>query len=466
MHRPVSILIVDKSGRADCALEAFYKSPRKKRLFVFSEVMNPGFIAKAVDVKTGRTENANDVVAYAKQVDADFVFIGPEEPLAAGLVDALREAGIPAVGPVRELARLETSKSFTRDLLHRYKIPGNPEYCTFRNMTGLREYLRERGTFVVKPDGLTGGKGVKVSGEHLQSIDEAVQYCQELFESGQEAIVIEERLDGEEFSFQSFCDGVHLAHTIPVQDHKRALNGDLGPNTGGMGSYSCEDHLLPFLSREHVAQARKTNELVASALSEEMRGKSPQSHGSPEEYKGILYGSFILTKKGLRVIEYNARFGDPEIMNVLPLLKSDFIDVCEAIISGNLDQIQISFRHSATVCKYIVPEGYPISPWSGTEIRLDRVPAPSDGLRIYYAAVKGDGNRLILTNSRAIAMVGIGATLKRAEEIAEDAASKVEGRVFHRSDIGTAELIARRISHIDRITGHDHKNVRSERVAS
>ncbi len=442
---PIRILGLDKSGRLDCALDAFSRSPRPKEIYVLSEVSNPGLTSKAsAEVRIGKTDDLNDVLAYAKEVRPDFVFIGPEEPLAAGIVDALRTIGIPAIGPTRNLARIETSKSFARELLSDYGIPGNPKYRTFHSMEGLRSYIETHRPFVVKPDGLTGGKGVKVFGEHLQSIDEAVQYCEEVFAAHQKAIVIEERLEGEEFSFQSFCDGRHVVDTIPVQDHKRAWDGDLGPNTGGMGSYSCEDHQLPFLKREHLQEASRINEAVAHALLKK----------TGEEYKGVLYGSFMLTKAGLRVIEYNARFGDPEIMNVLPLLETDFIDVCEGIIAGTLDKVEITFERQATVCKYIVPKGYPTEPVKGAEIDLTNVSLANRRLRLYYAAVNSKEGKLYLTGSRAVALVGIGRNLAEAEKIAEDSARKVQGPVFHRSDIGTEELIARRVAHIASLCGN------------
>lgn len=437
-------MVICKSGRLDCAVEAFYRSAHPKEIYVLSEVNNPSLSAKAVEVhKVARTDDKEVVRAYAEKIRSDFVFIGPEEPLAAGVVDALRDIGIPAIGPTQSLARIETSKSFTRDLLQKHDIQGNPKYRTFYSMSGLRPYLEAQESFVVKPDGLTGGKGVKVFGEHLHGIDDAVDYCAEVFDTGQKTIVIEERLEGEEFSYQSFCDGRHVVHTIPVQDHKRAWDGDQGPNTGGMGSYSCEDHLLPFLKHEHVEEAGRINTAVARALLKE----------TGEEYKGILYGSFILTKNGLRVIEYNARFGDPEIMNVLPLLETDFIDVCKAIIGGHLDKIPITFKPLATVCKYIVPEGYPGNAVKGAEVRLNGLPPASDGLRIYYASINGEGDKLFLTGSRALAVVGIGSNLADAERIAETAASKVEGPVFYRSDIGTPELVARRVAHIAELCG-------------
>jgi phosphoribosylamine---glycine ligase len=292
---------------------------------------------------------------------------------------------------------------------------------------------------------------VKVSGEHLHSAAEAVRYCAEIFKLGQPAVVIEEKLDGEEFSFQSFFDGKHIVHTIPVQDHKRVREGDTGPNTGGMGSYSCADHLLPFLTRDHVQQAGEINRLVGEAVSREIG----------EEYKGILYGGFMLTKDGLRVIEYNARFGDPEVMNVLPLMQADFVEVCKAIIDGALDKLTVRFKPQATVCKYVVPKAYPQKSGGDEEITLDaaiKVPGLGDRLRMYWAAVRKEGDKLYLTGSRAVAFVGIANSLFEAEKIAEEAASLVEGPVFHRRDIGTAELIQKRVDHMHRIMGEPRRD--------
>ena len=305
----------------------------------------------------------------------------------------------------------------------------------------MEAYLRELKEFVVKPDGLTAGKGVKVFGEHLFSIDDALQYCQELLNIN--SVVIEEKIDGEEFSLQSFCDGTNVVHTIPVQDHKRAFNGDEGPNTGGMGSYSCENHSLPFLqdqiTKDQLDEAKSINTMVAQALKKEIG-----------DYKGILYGGFIATKDGVRVIEYNARFGDPEVMNVLPLLKTDFIDVCEAIIKGTLDKIDVVFEKKATVCKYIVPKNYPQCGEKNIKIEDDALKA-TESLKVFYGAVnkKKDGN--FLTGSRAIACVGIGKNVNDAEQIVENAVNKVNGPIRHRSDIGTDRLIQKRIDHMKRV---------------
>jgi phosphoribosylamine---glycine ligase len=445
--RPTPIVAMDKSGRLDAIAEALLNSASPVDLYILSEVNNPGLAKKAKKVfHPVKTDDPQAVRSIVRDINPEFVVIGPEEPLAAGVVDELKKLGIPCVGPTQKLARLETSKSFTRELLTKYGIPGNPRYRVFRTLEGIREYLGTMDSFVVKPDGLTGGKGVKVSGEHLDSVDEAVAYCKEMFDSGQAAVIIEEKLDGEEFSFQSFFDGKHIVHTIPVQDHKRANEGDKGPNTGGMGSYSCADHLLPFLTRDQVREAGDINRLVAEAVSQELG----------EEYKGILYGGFMLTKDGLRVVEYNARFGDPEVMNVLPLLQADFVEVCRAIIRGTLDSLTVRFRHQATVCKYVVPKGYPGKSVAQAEIKLDaviKVPGLGDRVRMYYAAISQRNSTLYLTGSRAVAFVGIASTLFEAEKIAEEAASLVDGPVFHRRDIGTSELIQKRVDHLHRIEG-------------
>jgi phosphoribosylamine---glycine ligase len=446
--RSTTVVAMCKSGRLDAIAEALLKSVGPVDLYILSEVNNPGLAKKAKRViYPVKTEDRHAVAKIVCEISPDFVVIGPEEPLAAGVVDELRKFGIPCVGPTQKLAQLETSKSFTRELLRKYGIPGNPKYRVFRSLDGIAEYLKTMDSFVVKPDGLTGGKGVKVFGEHIHSVGEAVGYCAEIFESEQPAVVIEEKLDGEEFSFQSFFDGKHIVHTIPVQDHKRAKDGDTGPNTGGMGSYSCADHLLPFLTRDQVQEAGEINRLVGEAVSREIG----------EEYKGILYGGFMLTKDGLRVIEYNARFGDPEVMNVLPLLQADFVEVCKAIIHGTLDELTVRFKHQATVCKYVVPEAYPGKSIRQDAIKLDaatRVPGLGERLRMYYAAVGEKDGKLYLTGSRAVAFVGIANTLFEAEKIAEEAASLVEGPVFHRRDIGTAELIQKRVDHMRRLQGY------------
>ncbi|MFL2994364.1 MAG: phosphoribosylamine--glycine ligase [Candidatus Neomarinimicrobiota bacterium] len=339
------------------------------------------------------------------------------------------------VGPKKDLAQVETSKSFTRNLLVEYKIPGCPKFKTFESMDGVKEFLSLLGdNYVVKYDGLAGGKGVKVAGDHLHSHDEALIYCEELIKKGGH-FLIERKLIGEEFSLMSFCDGENLSHMPAVQDHKRAYEGDTGPNTGGMGTYSDSDHKLPFLEDSHIKSAQKINEQTAKALK--------QKFG--EGYKGILYGGFIATNAGVQLIEYNARFGDPEAMNVLSILETDFIDICKSIISGNLSNLDINFKNVATVCKYAVPDGYPDNPVKGNPIDVSNI---KDKNLLFHASVELKDEKLIQMGSRAIAVVGHGESIWEAEQIAEKNISKVQGPLFHRKDIGTTELIQQKINHM------------------
>jgi phosphoribosylamine--glycine ligase len=375
-------------------------------------------------------------VGYAKATSSTLAIIGPENPLASGVADALWDAGIKVVGPKKDLAQVETSKAFTRDLLKEYNIPGGPHYQTFNSMAGVDDFLTELGeNYVVKYDGLAGGKGVKVAGDHLQSHNDALAYCMELVDKGGE-FVIEEKFIGQEFSLMSFCDGETLKHMPAVQDHKRAYEGDTGPNTGGMGTYSDADHSLPFLKDSDIQEAYTINIATAMALKDKFG----------EGYKGVLYGGFIATDSGVKLIEYNARFGDPEAMNVLPLLKSDFVDICMHIADGTLKNTDVQFQNKATVCKYAVPEGYPDNPVKGEPINVSSV-KNSDGL--FYASVDIKNGLLVEAGSRTVAVVGIADSIVEAEAIAEKEVSSVSGPLFHRSDIGTATVIQDRIDHMN-----------------
>ena len=284
---------------------------------------------------------------------------------------------------------------------------------------------------MVKANGLMGGKGVKVAGDHLHSIDEAYVFCQQLHEE-KIPFLIEEKLIGQEFSLLNFCDGERLIPMPLVQDHKRAFDGDMGPNTGGMGSYSAADHRLPFLTDQDIKAAQHINEQTIRALKQECN----------ETYQGILYGSFIATTKGVYLIEYNARFGDPEILNLLSIFDGDFVELCTSLVNGSLYPEQVRFKHLATVCKYAVPLGYPDAVLDHTPISISAV---QNQEQLYFAQVKEHHGTLMSTSSRTLAVVGIADTIAKAEKIAEEEISRVQGALFHRRDIGTAALIEKRI---------------------
>ena len=431
-------LVIGSGAREHAIVRALDRSPQEKEIYCLASNMNPGIAELCDELTVGNINDPAFVVSYAKETGAALAIIGPENPLANGVADALWEIGVKVVGPKKDLAQLETSKAFTRDLLKEYDIPGGPKYETFNSMNGVADFLNILGeNYVVKYDGLAGGKGVKVSGDHLHSHDEALTYCQELVNKNGE-FVIEEKFTGEEFSLMSFCDGDTLKHMPAVQDHKRAYEGDTGPNTGGMGTYSDANHSLPFLTDDDIAQAHDINIQTAKAVRDKFG----------VGYKGILYGGFMTTVIGVKLIEYNARFGDPEAMNVLPLLASDFIDICNAIADGTLDQADVQFANKATVCKYAVPDGYPDNPVKGEPIGVSKIENP-DGL--FYASVDFKGLSLVQAGSRTIAVVGIANTISDAETIAEKEVSSITGPLFHRTDIGTDEVIQKRINHMKEI---------------
>lgn len=291
-------LVVGSGAREHAILAALSRSKSQPKLLCFGSANNPGINALCKATTVGKLDDAAAIVAFGKQHGATLAVIGPEAPLAAGVADILRANSIPTVGPSKALAQIESSKGFALELLQRHGVAGVPKFREFHSLDGAREYLEMLGdgNYVVKADGLCGGKGVKVGGEHLHSIDEALSYCKECLPH----FVLCERLRGQEFSALSFCDGTFLAHMPAVQDHKRAYDGDVGPNTGGMGSYTCADGLLPFISQDNLQAARAINGACVRALKTELG----------EGFRGVLYGGFMLTAdKGVMLIEFNARLG-------------------------------------------------------------------------------------------------------------------------------------------------------------
>lgn len=431
----MTILLIGSGAREHAIARAIIRSPQHPELVCFGTSMNPGIRAIARTSVVGDITDPMAAAAFGAEHQAELAVIGPEAPLETGVADALWDADIPCIGPKQSLAEIETSKSFARELLSSYGIPGNPKFRIFLSLDGVEEFLSVLGdSYVIKADGLMGGKGVKVSGDHLHSHDDALAYARELSER-RSAFLIEEKLVGEEFSLMSFSDGETLVHMPPVQDHKRAYAGDRGPNTGGMGSYSDANHLLPFLSLDDVLAARAINEKVSEAL----------LNHSGEKYIGILYGGFMATRFGVKLIEYNARFGDPEVMNVLALLDSDIVTIFQAMARGELTEELVHFRQKATVCKYAVPEGYPDAPLKNKAIDVSRV---QNVEQLYFGALDEQEDALVETGSRTVAAVGIADTIAEAEKIAEQEIRRVRGPLMHRKDIGTTKLIQKRIDHM------------------
>lgn len=432
------VLLVGSGAREHVLAETIMRSPQDVHLYVFAKTRNPGIIHMAQDYRVGDLMNNEEIVAYAQEMRPDFAIIGPEDPIANGIADALLAVGVETVAPLACVAQLEASKSFTRDLLKKYSIPGNPQYGVFSEINEAREFgerlLAEGSELVIKADGLMGGKGVMVQGDHFQTLEDGMEFANEcIAKFGR--VVFEEKLVGQEFSLLSFADGTHTVDMPIAQDHKRAFAGDKGPNTGGMGTYSDSDHLLPFLSVADADSAREITKIVQEALHQE----------TGTLYRGIMYGGFMAVRGGVRLIEYNMRFGDPEVMNVLPLLQTDFVEICQAMIDRSLDQVRVEFAPKATVCKYVVPEGYPDAGVKGEVVEVPRdVP---NGVRLYYGSVdERESGELVLCGSRAVAVVGVGDSISEAEKLAEGVATRITGPVFHREDIGTEKLIAQRVA--------------------
>lgn len=429
----MNILVVGSGAREHAIIKSLARSQTKNSIFCCATSNNPGIKSLTTDYWIGDITQVDLIVQQAIQWKIDFAIIGPEAPLEKGLADQLWKNTIPVIGPKQLLAQLETSKAFTRQLLTKYKIKGSPRYQVCHDLTMAKDFLKQLGhdNYVIKADGLMSGKGVKVAGDHLHSLTEAVAFCSELYTQGH-TVVIEEKCVGQEFSLMCFCDGTHVVPMPLVQDHKRAYVNDKGPNTGGMGSYSDANHLLPFLTEDDFQEAMVINQQVIAALTAEFS----------EKYIGILYGSFIATKDGVRLIEYNARFGDPEAMNVLAILKTDLVDVCQKMLAGTLTADSLQFANLATVCKYIVPDGYPDNPLKNTPIDFSEVKQPEN---LFFAAIDERDGQCYATGSRALAVIGMAATIIEAEKLAEAEVRHIYGKVFHRSDIGTEELIDRKI---------------------
>jgi len=442
-----NFLLVGNGAREHAIAEAVCKNANV-RLFAFMSANHPGISAlvkkSGGELAIGDMHSPQRVADFAQGKGISLAFPSPDAVLAAGVTDALLIAGVPCASPTKEAARLEWDKSYCRELLRDFRVPGSPKFGIFDNSREAHSFIDScNGQVAVKPSGLTGGKGVKVTGFQLADGAEAKQYASELLSAksnGKTNIVIEEKLDGEEFSLQAFCDGNKVYGMPLVQDHKRAYEGDVGPNTGGMGSYSDANHLLPFLKRAHKDDALAIMQKTIEAF----RKKT----GKP--FVGVLYGGFMATANGVKLIEYNARFGDPEAMNVLSILTSDLYGIFEQMAAHKITKAP-EFEKKATVCKYLVPEGYPGKSVTDQPLKFDGSALEKSGARVYYASVYEKSGTIYTQSSRSIGLVGVAGTIEEAEKISESACSAISGRVWHRKDIGTPALLKRRTAHMKEI---------------
>jgi phosphoribosylamine--glycine ligase len=404
---------------------------------------NPGIRRRSKEVLLGDVSAVDRVVAWAKERGIELAVIGPEGPLEKGMTDALEGTGLPAVGPSRAAAQLETNKEFARDLMRDKGIPGLPRFWAFDNVAAFEKFVNDSDfEFVIKPLGLTGGKGVRVWGDHFSTKEGALAYGKEILEKkigGTARFLVEEKLVGEEFSLQAFCDGRTLAPMPLAQDHKRAYEGDRGPNTGGMGSYSDADHGLPFVTKDDFDRALGIMERTVAAMAD---------RGTP--FKGILYGGFMVTKDGPKLLEYNVRFADPESMNVLPILEDDFLDLCVRLTQRTLPS-SVKFARKATVCKYVVPMGYGSHPKAGEQLKVDEESIRRSGAKLFFASVDEKAGHLYTTTSRSLAVVGMAPNLEEAESISEEALAFVAGSFYARRDIGKPEVVQQKVERMRKL---------------
>ena len=416
----MNILLLGSGGREHALAWKMAASPLTDRLYCAPG--NAGIAREAECVALDVADHAG-VIAFCRARRIDLVVVGPEAPLCAGIVDDLEAAGLKAFGPTRAAARLEGSKGFTKDMCRANGIP-TAAYERFRAADPAKTYLRARGApIVVKADGLAAGKGVVVA----QSIAEAEAAIDMMFggglgEAGGE-VVIEEFLAGEEASFFALCDGETAIALTTAQDHKRAFDGDQGPNTGGMGAYS------PAPNIDDAMSTRVMADIITPTL------RAMQAMGAP--YKGVLYAGLMITAEGPKLIEYNARFGDPETQVLMLRLMSDLIPALLASRDGQLKSFDLRWYPDPALTVVMAAKGYPGEYARGSVIEGLDDAAKVEGVEIFHAGTKADGNRILANGGRVLDVSAIGKTVREAQARAYEAISRIrwpEG--FYRHDIG------------------------------
>lgn len=426
----MNILVLGGGGREHAISWALAKSPRCAELYVAPG--NGGTANIARNVKDLNAEDAQAVLAFAQAHNIELVVIGPEAPLVAGVADVLREAGIPVFGPDAQGAQLEGSKTYSKRFMDANGIP-TARYQSFTDAASARAYCEELGApLVVKADGLAAGKGVVVA-ETLDMALDAVEACFDgSFGDAGQTVVVEEMLTGPECSLLAFVSNGKAFCMAPAQDHKRAYDGDLGPNTGGMGVYSP----VPIVTEEEMATMISIMEQSAAATA-----KDPFEN----DYRGCLYGGFMLTPEGPKVLEFNARFGDPETQVVLPRLEGDLVSIMLAVAEGRPEDIVLSWSDKWAVSVVLASEGYPGSYEKGKVILGLEEAQDLDGVIVFHAgtALNPDGE-LITAGGRVLNVVALGDTFEEARNRAYEACEliKFEG-VQYRSDIGRRALQGR-----------------------
>lgn len=423
----MKVLVVGGGGREHALIRKIKESDRVDSIACCPGNGGISYDAECYDVSA---TDIDGVVKLAKDIQADFVVVAPDDPLVAGMVDALNEAGFATFGPTADAAMIEGSKVFSKNLMLKYNIP-TAEYRVFDNADDVIAYLKEKNEYpaVIKADGLALGKGVIIP----ESLEEAVAGVKEIMEdkifgeSGNH-VVVEEFLTGPEVSVLAFTDGKCVKPMVSSMDHKRALDGDKGLNTGGMGTVSPNPYYTEEVAKECM---EKIFIPTIQAMNEEGR-----------TFKGCLYFGLMITSKGPKVIEYNCRFGDPETQVVLPRLKTDIMDIFEAINKQTLSDLDIEWSDEASACVIMASGGYPKSYPKGIEI-TGLTDGQLDGVTVYHAGTAVKDGKLVTSGGRVLGVTALGNTLEEALEKSYDAVNKIHFENAHyRKDIGQRALNA------------------------
>lgn len=419
----MKVLIVGSGGREHAIATSVAKSNRVEKIYCAPGNAGIGQIAECVPI--GAME-FDKLVTFSKEEKIDLVIVGMDDPLVGGLVDELEKAGIRAFGPRKNAAILEGSKAFSKDLMKKYNIP-TAAYENFDNPEAALAYLKTSDfPIVLKADGLALGKGVLICNT-LEEAEEGVKsiMLDKQFGSAGNKMVIEEFMTGREVSVLSYVDGKTIKTMTSAQDHKRAKDGDQGLNTGGMGTFSPS----PFYTAEVDEFCKKyVYQATVDAMAAEGR-----------EFKGIIFFGLMLTEKGPKVLEYNARFGDPEAQVVLPRMKNDIIDVMEACIDGTLDKVDVEFEDNAAVCVVLASDGYPVHYEKGFEIKGLENFENKDGYYCFHAGTKLVDGKIVTNGGRVLGVTAKGADLKQARANAYEATKWIDfENKYMRNDIGKA----------------------------
>lgn len=426
-NKTIDILLLGSGGREHALAAKLAASPLCGTLYIAPG--NGGTVQVGENVALAE-DDPEAVADFARETGVGLVVIGPEAPLVAGVADAVRAAGISCFGPGAEGAQMEGSKKFSKELMARAGIP-TAAYGSFTDEASALAYVSEQGApIVVKADGLAAGKGVIVAAT-LEEAEDAVRECfQGAFGAAGSTVVVEECLTGPECSLLAFTDGKTVLPMATAQDHKRALEGDKGPNTGGMGVYSP----VPIVTEDEL-----------SAMKQVMLNTVAELAAEGIDYRGCLYGGFMLTNDGPKVLEFNARFGDPETQVILPRLKNDLVEVMLACAERRLDEVELAWRDEWAVAVVLTSAGYPGSYEKGKVIRGIEDAEAMEDVTVYHAgtAVREDGE-LVTSGGRVLAVTALGNTFEAARDLAYEACEKIdfEGKTL-RHDIGLRALRGR-----------------------